>query len=158
MKKKNRIADIGKNYDIYKYQICPFERLKIGESTLIHPLRNEGYEYVTCVRDAKNNRVIEIINGHSYKYIEMMSGYMLNKQRIIDNKRYAICPIYMPLYELTDDEIRKIKEIENKLDNNEEFIDGNYILTNSEYRDCVQEYNHLENKKENKKVRLKWIY
>jgi hypothetical protein len=155
MIKRKKELNFDQEYPISQFQICPFEKLKVGDSSLIHPLRNEGYEYVIGVMDAKNNRVIEIANGHSYKYIEMISGYMLNKQRIIDNKRYAICPVYVSKYELTNDEIKRINEITRKLSNNEEFIDGNYVMTNSEYRDSIIEYKNQEKQRFKIKKKIK---
>ena len=60
---------LDRRYSIKRLQICPFEKIKCGEANLIHPIRNEGYGFVLCVCDLAHERVIEIVNGHSYKYI-----------------------------------------------------------------------------------------
>ena len=82
---------------------------------------------------------------------------MLNKKRIIDQKRYAICPLDVSDRELSSEEIDRIKIIMDKLDNEKEngvteFIDGNYIMINEDYKKTIESY---ESVKEIQKKRIK---
>lgn len=141
MKRKKKVK-MDRSYVVKKLQICPFEKIIYGQDNWFHPLRNEGYDYVLCVCDFANKRVIEIINEHAYKYIELVAGCMIRKERIINQERYAICPIDVCEYDLSNEEIKKINEIQKKLKEEKEtntpkFINGNYILRNEEYKEII---------------------
>lgn len=142
IKFRRRKENLDNSYLVQKLQICPFEKIKCGDEYLIHPLRNDGYEYVLCVCDFENNRVIDIMFQNQYRYIELLSAYMLNKEKIINQKRYAIRPLNVNEYELSNEEIIKLNNIQKKLKlekktNIPQFINGNYVLNNEEYKELV---------------------
>lgn len=128
--------------------ICPVDRVGVGffKPNLNYPVR-------FCVIDKKNELAIDIKTKLKYDYILTANHKDFidhSDKKIRPNRRVAIFPNSSLGYGNYD--IEAVKQIIEKLKNNERFPDGNDVLNNEKYLEYIEREESTKTNTKTKKI------
>lgn len=132
--------------------ICPFV---IRDDKGIVPDLN--YPLRFCVIDKERKIVVDIKNKLKYDYVETISMlYFINDslKKIRNNKRVGVFPVLPIPIDLEINELSN--DIITKLENSEDFKEGNEVLSNEEYLKSIENENLELVEKKNNESSIKW--
>lgn len=154
-KNKKKQNDELVRFELLKIQICPFVSINDLNRKFVRPLRNDGYPYVICVLDKKNNIVIDLDMLLKYDYIDVHYSFRAGFEgKFKEGYRYAICPINLDKQEKTDAVIEKAKYVVDCLcEEKDVFDNGNIVLSNQEYKNELEVISNQKKENENNEVK-----
>ena len=126
---------MNQKFLLRKIKIC---ELKLNEDNSIIP--DSRYPERICVIDKDNKIAIDLDLKLKYDYIETKSNlYFFSKSldKIKQHERVAIQPLIFPL--LTEEDYVNALDIISKIENGEQFPDGNEVYNNEEYLKLLNE-------------------